>query len=270
MSLRVNARPRRASLRDNGTLVANLGTAATLVLGWALLAGALKSPTFPGPLAVWRALFNPDNQILIHSLASVRRIAISLALALAVGVPIGLALGRNRRLDALVAPFLYLTYPVPKIVFLPVVLVLFGLGDASRIFLIFLTVTYQILVTTRDAARALPATAFYSITSLGASKWDAYRHVLFPYTLPKVFTALRISVGTAIAVLFFAESFATNSGLGYLIMDAWGRMAYDVMFASILVMSLMGLVLYFLIQAAESRFCRWSLAASAGNKESRG
>ncbi|HHW14536.1 MAG TPA: ABC transporter permease [Firmicutes bacterium] len=243
-------------------LLAALGIAA----GWWIVSLLLHSPTFPDPLQTMQALLNRENAILVHFLISARRILVALGLALLVGLPAGLYLGRNPRVDAVVAPFLYLTYPLPKIVLLPVVMALFGLGDFSRVSLIVLTVTYQILVTTRDAARNLPVAAIYSIRSLGAGEFDVYRHVLFPYVLPKVFTALRISSGTAIAVLFFAESFATTSGLGYLIMDAWGRTAYDVMFAAILAMSGLGLALYLAFEAAERRFCRWTLVTRAADR----
>lgn len=247
-------------------VLTDLVAAAGIALLWWLVALLLDHPSFPGPVETVRALLNRENGLLIHLLVSARRILIALAISLVLGVPFGLYLGRNPGVDRIVAPFLYLTYPLPKIVLLPVVLVLFGLSDFSRILLIVLTVTYQILVTTRDAARSLSYAAFYSIRSLGAGEWDLYRHVLIPWVLPKVFTALRISSGTAIAVLFFAESFATSSGLGYLIMDAWGRMAYEVMFAAVLAMSGLGLALYIFFEAAEQRFCRWTIVNQASDR----
>lgn len=255
----VRERHRIAVGRGWRLVLADLGAALGIGVAWWLLSLAIHSPTFPDPLVTLQALVDRDNGILAHFLVSTRRILVALVLSLLFGMPIGLYLGRHHSVDAVVAPFLYLTYPLPKIVLLPVVMVLFGLGDASRVSLIVLTVTYQILVTTRDAARGLPKAAFYSIRSLGATEWDFYRHVLLPYVLPKVFTALRISSGTAIAVLFFAESFATTSGLGYLIMDAWGRTAYPAMFAAILAMSGLGLALYLSFEAAERYFCRWTL-----------
>lgn len=237
---------------------ATLASAAVFVLLWDLLAIWLNTPPLPRPVEVGRVFFQEGAGLLWkHMLASLRRIGISIGISLLVGVPLGLLLGRRERLDAFLAPFLYLTYPVPKIVFLPVVLVLFGLGDVSRVLLITLSLVYQILVTTRDAARSLPPAAVYSLASLGGGEWDLYRHVLFPYVLPRVFTALRIGTGTAIAVLFFAESFATNSGLGYLIMDSWGRTDYPMMFAAITVMSLIGLGLYLLLEVLERWACRW-------------
>ncbi|MCL4515790.1 MAG: ABC transporter permease [Firmicutes bacterium] len=233
-------------------------TLAVALAAWELLSLLLHAPTLPGPWAVFGEMAAGDQEgLLLHLLASTRRVLASLAISLVTAVPLGLYLGRNPGVDAWGAPFLYLTYPIPKIVLLPIVLTLLGLSDASRIFLVTLTVFYQILVTTRDAVRALPAAAIYSVQSLGARERQIYRHVLFPFALPKIFTALRISVGTAIAVLFFAESFATNSGLGYLIMDAWGRADYELMFAAVAALSLLGLALYLVIQLLERSLCKW-------------
>lgn len=233
--------------------------AALAIAGlWHLLIILVQGISLPTPVEVLRVMVNPGTQIWSHGLVSAYRILTSLAIGLGLGVPLGMYLGRNEKVDALVSPFLYLTYPVPKIVFLPLIFVLLGLGDSSRILLITLTVFYQILVTTRDAARSLPQEAVYSIRSLGGGRLTFYRHVLFPFCLPKVFTALRISVGTASAVLFFAESFATSSGLGYLIMDSWGQFDYEKMMAAIAAMSLLGLVLYSVIEFLENRVCAWT------------
>jgi len=87
-----------------------------------------------------------------------------------------------------------------------------------------------------------------------------FRHVVLPASMPDVFTALRISSGTAIAVLFFSESIAGQTGLGWYIYDAWGRIAYSEMFAGILAMALLGVVVYELIEFAERRVCRWTRA----------
>ena len=156
----------------------------------------------------------------------------------------------------------FLTYPVPKVVFLPVLLVLLGLGNASKITLITIIVFFQILVTARDAARAIPAASILSVRSLGAGQWGVFRHVVIPAALPDIFTALRIGTGTAIAVLFLAESIAGTNGVGYYIVDAWGRIDYGSMFAGIIGMALLGVVLYELLDALEGRLCRWTRVES--------
>ncbi|MBO8125729.1 MAG: ABC transporter permease [Firmicutes bacterium] len=233
--------------------------AALVIAGlWQVLVWSVDGINLPSSWQVIQAMTEPGDELWQHGLISARRILISLFVALVLGVPAGLYLGRNPRVDQVVAPFIYLTYPIPKIVFLPLIFVLMGLGDASRVLLITLTIFYQILVSARDAARSLPLEAVYSIRSLGGGRWAFYRHVLFPYSLPKVFTALRISIGTASAVLFFAESFATSSGLGYLIMDSWGQFDYEKMIAAIAGMSLLGLLLYSAVEMVESWVSGWS------------
>jgi NitT/TauT family transport system permease protein len=95
------------------------------------------------------------------------------------------------------------------------------------------------------------------VRSLGAGRLDLFREVLVPAALPHGFTALRLGTGTSVAVLFFVESFATTRGLGYLIMDAWGRLDYQGMFVGILGMSLLGAALFEAVNALERIFCRW-------------
>jgi NitT/TauT family transport system permease protein len=116
---------------------------------------------------------------------------------------------------------------------------------------------FQILVTARDAARNVSDYYILSLRSLGAGEWDVYRHVIFPASLPKILTAMRISIGTAIAVLFFAESFATNQGLGYFILDSWSRADYNSLYSGIITMALLGFSLYLVVEILERKFCRW-------------
>ena len=116
------------------------------------------------------------------------------------------------------------------------------------------------MVTARDAARSIPSASVLSVRSLGADRWQVLRHVVVPASLPEIFTALRISAGTAVAVLFFSESIAGSTGLGYYVFDAWGRVAYPDMFAGILAMALLGVLLYEAIELTERRVCRWERA----------
>lgn len=230
-----------------------------LAVGWQLLAWAVDSPALPGPVpAVAEFVRTFGSGLAPHMLVSAWRAVFATALGTVIAVPLGLVLGRSPRLDAVVAPLLFVTYPVPKVVFLPVLFVLLGLGDASKITLITLIVFFQILLTARDAARAIPSASVVSVRSLGASPLQVFRHVVFPAALPDIFTALRIGSGTAIAVLFLAESVAGSNGLGYYIVDAWGRIDYSAMFAGILGMALLGVLMYEGLEALEARLCRWT------------
>ena len=231
-----------------------------LLLGWELLALAVDSPALPPPTAALPAFVQQFRQILPAFLVSAWRVLASLVLGSVLAVPLGLALGRSPRADAVAAPLVFLSYPVPKVVFLPVLIVLLGLGSLSKITLITLIIFFQILVTARDAARSVPAASVLSVRSLGAETIQVFRHVVFPASLPDIFTALRIGSGTAIAVLFLAESWAGSDGLGYYIVDAWSRIDYPAMFAGILGMALLGVALYEVLELLEGRLCRWARA----------
>lgn len=238
-----------------------VAASAVLLVGWAAFAAVIDSPALPGPIPAFTefaATFASD--LASHLLISGWRVLASTALGTVIAVPLGLFLGRSPRADAIAAPLIFLTYPVPKVVFLPVFILLLGLGDASKIALISLIVGFQILVTARDAARSIPAASVLSVRSLGASGLQIFRHVVFPAALPDVFTALRIGTGTAVAVLFLAESVAGHDGLGYYIVDAWARINYDAMFAGVLGMALLGVLFYEALELAEARACRWTRA----------
>ena len=240
-------------------LLGYLGATALLLVGWQLLALVVDSAALPGPVeALGTFATNFVTDLVPEMLVSAWRVVVSMALGTALAVPLGLVIGRSPRLDTVAAPLVFLTYPVPKIVFLPVLLVLFGIGSLPKIALITLIVFFQILVTARDAARAIPSGSVLSVRSLGADRAQVFRHVVVPAALPDVFTALRISTGTAIAVLFFSESIAGTDGIGYYIIDAWSRIAYRDMFAGIIAMALVGVVLYEALELAEARVCRWT------------
>jgi ABC-type nitrate/sulfonate/bicarbonate transport system permease component len=235
-----------------------VGAIAVLLVGWELLALAIDSPALPPPTSAVPAFVQLFGEILPHIIISAWRVLAALVIGSAMAVPIGLMLGRSPRADAVAAPLVFLSYPVPKVVFLPVFMVLLGLGSLSKIALITLIVFFQILITARDAARAIPAGSVLSVRSLGAGSMQVFRHVVFPAALPEVFTALRIGSGTAIAVLFLTESVGGTSGLGYYIVDAWARIDYDAMFAGILGMALLGVLVYELLELLEARMCRWT------------
>jgi NitT/TauT family transport system permease protein len=238
-------------------LLGYLLATVVILLGWHLASLALHSPALPTPLATLPMLQRYAAQLAPDFLTSLYRVVIAMLIGTVLAMPIGLVVGRSPKLDALLAPLLYILYPIPKIVLLPVLLVLLGLADAPKIVLIAITIFFQVLVAVRDAAKAVPEAAVLSVRSLGATRLDVFTNVVIPASLPEMFTALRISSGTAVAILFFAETFAGSTGLGYFILDSWSMLNYPRMFAGIMVMALLGVVLYELFDFAERRLTRW-------------
>ena len=238
--------------------VGSYALAIAVILGaWYAVATAIASPALPTPGATVTVFARHLPALLPAFWVSFYRVAAAIGIAAVLAVPLGLALGRGRRLDALVAPVLAILYPIPKIVLLPVLLVLLGLGDAAKIALMAVTVFFQVLVGVRDAARLVPDELVTSVRSLGASRVALARHVVFPAVLPSVFSALRVSSGTAVAILFLAEAIAGSTGLGYFIMNAWAMVDYPAMFAGIIAMAVLGVGLYELFHICEYLSTPW-------------
>jgi NitT/TauT family transport system permease protein len=229
-----------------------------VVLLWYLLHLIVNSAIVPTPhetLIAFIKLLQKD--LLLHIGASLMRLIAALLISIAIGVPFGLIIGMSKKLDDIIAPVIYILYPIPKIAFLPVLMLLFGLGNTSKIILIITIIVFQILLGARDGVKEIDTQLFYSMKSLGLNKTQIYRNLVVPAVLPKIISSVRVSIGISISVLFFAENFAATYGLGYFIMNTWASIKYIDMFAGILALGLMGLLIFKLIDFLEKKLCPW-------------
>ena len=231
---------------------------AVLFILWWAAALVTVLPIVPSPVLVLENLSDIFvKYIAIHSVYSLWRITAGLCLAVAVGLPMGVLMGYFPKMDRFLAPVVYLTYPIPKIALLPILMLLCGVAETSKILMIFLIIVFQVVVAVRDGIRAIPTETYYPLYSLGASFLDVFREVLWPASLPKFITAVRVALATAISVLFFTETFGTKYGMGYFIMDAWMRVNYLEMYSGIVVLSIIGLILFGIIDLIEQQACHW-------------
>ena len=229
-----------------------------ILVVWQLLAMALRIAFIPTPIAVLVNIYEIFlAKIALHLLLSLWRIAAGLGLSVLLGVTLGLCMGYFPAWNRHLSPLVYFTYPIPKIALLPLVMLIFGLSEFSKIFMIMLIVVFQITVSMRDAVKGIPKETFYTMTSLGARHRDVFQRVVFPASLPALLSSVRVSLGTALSVLFFTETFGTQYGLGYFIMDSWMRVNYVDMFSGILILGVLGLLLFGLVDLIERRVCRW-------------
>jgi ABC-type nitrate/sulfonate/bicarbonate transport system permease component len=226
---------------------------------WQVLAWVVRRPIMPSPVVVLPLFFTSIfGELGLHLLASAGRVLAAIGVAVVTAVPVGLGLGQVPKLDRIFSPLIAIVYPIPKIVFLPVIYVLMGITDLSKIFLIALIIFFQILVVVRDEAANLHPELILSVRSLGAGRRALFRYVYFPASLPAVLTALRVSTATAIAVLFIAEQSLTTYGLGYfIVVETYQVLRYPQMYTGILAMSLLGLSLYFIFNNLEIRIYRY-------------
>lgn len=235
---------------------------AGLLLLWQMIATLVNQPILPAPDRVLITLWNETitGNLSGHFLASLWRVTASTLLAIFTAAPAGLALGQFKRLNAFFSPIIYILYPIPKVVFVPVVLLFLGIGNLSKIVVIYLILFFQILVLVRDQAASLHPKLIRSVRSLGAGRLALFRFVFLPASIPGILTALRQSVGTAVAVLYIAELFATQQGLGYYIyLNGNTLFNYPAMYAGVIAMSILGLGLYFTVDGLERLLCPWQV-----------
>jgi NitT/TauT family transport system permease protein len=230
-----------------------------VLLMWQVLHILINSRVVPAPTETIIMFFKLiKGDLLLHVGVSFYRIIVSVTISLLIGVPLGLWISLNKIADAVLSPAVYILYPIPKIAFLPVFMILLGLGDGSKLVLIITIIIFPILLAARDGVKEISSQLFDSVKSLGLSRGQIFTNLVIPAVLPKIISALRISIGISISALFFSENFATTYGLGYFIMNTWTVVRYVEMFAGILALSLMGLAIFKLIDFMERKLCPWN------------
>jgi NitT/TauT family transport system permease protein len=234
-------------------------TLVVFVLAWHGVSLLVNMHFLQSPVATFAALARlaSTGKLWPHLWASFSRVMWALIASSIPALLLGLAAGRSARLNSIISPAIYLFHPTPKAAFLPIIMLFFGIGDLARIALITFIIFGQMLVTVRDAARQIPEEYLDAVRSLGAGRMALLRHVVIPAVMPGFFTGFRISLGTAVAVLFIAETFVSQNGLGHLINDAWIRIDYAEMYAAIFALSILGLLLFALTDLLEFIFCPW-------------
>ena len=149
-----------------------------LFVAWAGVALAVNLSILPTPWAViYTFALDLPHEFGWHILTSGWRIVVSLLIATAIGLPLGLVLGQSKRLNRLFSPFVYITYPIPKIALLPIIILFLGIGEVSKIFLLSLILFYQVLIIVRDASTSVQPELIHSVRSLGANKTQLLRYV---------------------------------------------------------------------------------------------
>jgi len=225
---------------------------------WYIMAKLINMKALPKPTDVYLNMGHLYGEnLFIHVLVSLYRIFSGLGIALVIGTSIGLFMAYSKLGNKLLNPLVYFTYPIPKTALLPVVMLLFGLGNSSKIILIVFILVFQVIVAVKNATLNISPEVYHPLTSLGASKLQVFIHITVPAILPELLTNLRLSIGTALSILFFAEGYGTQYGIGYYILDAWMRIDYMGMYAGIIVISLLGFALFILIDLIEETLCKW-------------
>ncbi|HEX7382518.1 MAG TPA: ABC transporter permease subunit [Nevskiaceae bacterium] len=254
--------PEAAALRHwGGTAFIYAATVAILLLAWQGAAGAVHADFLPGPATVVPRLLGMLGHADVWNAlaASLRRLAVSMALSLVGGVSLGLVIGRIPVMRALIDPLLALSYPIPKAAVLPIVMLWFGAGDVSQVFVIATTATLPIIYHTADGSRRLNERLEWAAAAMGTSPLRRLWRVVLPATLPEIAAGTRTGTMFGLIVMVTAEMIARTDGIGSLLFAHFDTGQNVSMYALVLLLGALGLLLDRLLAWATRHLTHWAI-----------
>jgi NitT/TauT family transport system permease protein len=248
-----------------------VGAATVIVLlgTWALITNLFKiSPmTLPSPQLMARSFMNmltdgyAGKPLWDHVLASLTRTLIGLLGGIACAVPIGLLMGYSRIVNASLMPLFGFIRPIPPIAFIPLVILWFGIGEFSKILLIFAASFNYTVLASAAGMRAVPEQLIRAGTNLGLTPWQLFTSVMLPAAMPQIFTGIKISIAVSWAVVVAAELIAAQAGLGFIIEDAGTFFRTPEVLIGVFIIGAIGLLFEIAITAVERRVLHWQSKA---------
>ncbi|MBI3458315.1 MAG: ABC transporter permease [Candidatus Rokubacteria bacterium] len=199
-----------------------------------------------------------DGTLVYHAGQSLGRMAAGYGLALLVGIPLGLLMGRRRGVEGFFAPVFAFGFPVPKIGLIPIFLLFFGLGHGSKVALVFVDALFPVVINSFHGAQIVEAHLVWSARAMGDSEAAILRRVVWPASLPHVFTGIRLGLIVSLIVVFLSEMVAAGSGLGHVMILAARNFKIVEMYTAILAIGLIGFALDKLLLALRARVLAWS------------
>lgn len=249
---------------DRYTLI-SVAAVAAVIAAWvaASLAGWLNPDKLPPVQAMADALVelirNGYGGVpFLHEVgASLYRALAGFLLAVLAGVPFGIFIGSNRIAGAIFSPFLGFLRPIPPIALIPLFIFYFGIGEFSKVALIFITAFWYITLSAAAGVRSVPRDLILAGYSLGMNRWQIFSHVVLPASLPHILTGMRVAMALCWALVVAAELIAAQVGLGYMIMDATTFFRIPVVYIGVVAIGLIGLLLEGVLVALEGRLLHW-------------
>jgi len=232
-----------------------------LLLVWELLVRTriLDARFFPAPSAVLRTLAGLlVSGVLLYDIGvSLTRITVGFTMGAVSGMLLGLLMGISRLARAALKPLVGVIYPIPKIAILPLVMLVFGLGEPSKYVIVAIGVFFLVLLNTMAGVMNIDSIYFEVGRNCEARRSDVLLTIAVPGALPLIFTGLRLGWGTALLLIVAAEFVSARAGIGYLIWNAWQTFAVEEMYAGLLMISALGLVSFALFDVIERRLIPW-------------
>lgn len=250
---------------QGNTLWLSICSIALLLFAWWLVTamGWIKPLFLPSPLAIvakfvsiWNEGFT-GTPFLDHVMISTVRVFGAFLLACAIGLPLGLAMGMSPVFRGIFDPPIEFYRPIPPLAYLPLMIIWFGIGETSKILLIFLSVFAPVVLGARSGVKSAAIEQIHAAYSFGATRWQVMRHVIMPSALPEILTAMRIGIGFGWTTLVAAEMVAATKGLGYMVLSASQFLQTPVVIMGILVIAVIAFAFDLLMRFVERRLVPW-------------
>jgi taurine transport system permease protein len=242
------------------------GVSAAILFGlWLLVTemGWVKPLFVPSPRAVFNAFITASTEgfagatLLEHTWVSFLRVFGAFALATVVGVPLGLAMGMSRVARGIFDPPIEFYRPIPPLAYLPLMIIWFGIGELSKVLLIFLSILAPLALGTRSGVRSAAIEQIHAAYSMGASRWQVLMHVIFPAAMPEILTSMRIGIGFGWTTLVAAEMVAATHGLGYMVLTASQFLQTATVIMGIVIIAAIAYAFDMLMRWLERRLVPW-------------
>ena len=237
----------------------------TLAIAW-YLGSALEwvNPIFwPSPAAVWDQFISISGEgyrnfsLWEHIWASLYRILVGFGLGCLIGIPLGFAMGLSKFMRGWFDPIVEFFRPIPPLAFIPLVIIWSGIGERSKILLLFFAALWIMVIAARAGVGSVKLSKIHAAYSLGASKKQILMHVILPNSLPEIFTGMRVAMGVCWGTVVAAELVAAESGVGFMIMVASKFLSTDIVVLGVIIVGLIGYGIDILMRKLEARLIPW-------------
>jgi NitT/TauT family transport system permease protein len=248
-------------LRAGGEQLIGIVSPLLLLVLWEAAAriGVIDVRFFPAPstIIMQLVLLARTGELELHLWASLQRLFWGFLLG---GIPallLGLAMGLYRPVRIAIDPLVAATYPVPKSAILPLVLLIFGLGEMSKVVMVALGVFYPILINTVAGVRNIQPIYLDVGRNFGATGWQVFRTIALPGALPNIMAGVKLGIGMGLILIAIAEMIGAREGIGYMIWNAWQILAVDTMYVGLMVIAILGFLFNLILDAVEQLVVPW-------------
>jgi ABC-type nitrate/sulfonate/bicarbonate transport system permease component len=257
MSLRSLYADHESLILGSGFIICLLVLWESIPLWYQLPKGMALFFTTPSKIALAFSRLLANGEIEKHFYVSAIAFLAGLGLSILIGLPLGLIMGRSSALDDLLDPYVTAANATPRIIFLPLLILWFGIGLSSKIVIVFAGAVFPLLINTYVGVKNVNRVLINVVRSFGASEWQLMKIVVLPNSLPYIIAGLRLAIGRAILGVVVGEFFGSSQGLGYMIASAATNYKVDVVFVGVAIFMALSVILTLAVKQLESRLASW-------------